>query len=132
MMQRARQEGLQDLIEPIECDMGRLDWEPGSIDLLWSEGAAYNISFEGVLKTWRPLMAANGIAVISEMNYFSRDVPEIIVQSMKKAYPGIKTEAENSDLINASGFRLQASRAASPALQCLVRQWCARRTLQQW
>ena len=52
MMHRARLEGLEDLIEPIECDMGKLDWEPGTIDLLWSEGAAYNISFEGALKAW--------------------------------------------------------------------------------
>jgi cyclopropane fatty-acyl-phospholipid synthase-like methyltransferase len=108
MMQRARLEGLKDLIEPIECDMGKLDWEPGTIDLLWSEGAAYNISFEGALKTWRPLMAANGVAVISEMNYFSSDVPETVVQYMKHAYPGIKTESENNDLINSSGFKLVA------------------------
>ena len=46
MMQRARQQDLEHLIDPIECDMGRLHWKPGSIDLLWSEGAAYNISFE--------------------------------------------------------------------------------------
>jgi len=108
MMHRARQEGLEDLIEPIECDMGSLNWEPGTVDLLWSEGAAYNISFEGALKTWRPLMAASGVAMISEMNYFSDDVPEIVVQYMKNAYPGIKTELENMDLINSSGFKVLA------------------------
>ncbi len=106
MMQRARLEGLEDLIEPIECDMGKLDWEPGTIDLLWSEGAAYNISFEGALKTWRPLMAANGVAVISEMNYFSDDVSETVTQYMMNAYPEIKTESRNVDLINSSGFEV--------------------------
>ena len=108
MMHRARLEGLEAWIDPIECDMGTLDWEPGTIDLLWSEGAAYNIGFEGALKAWRPLMAPNGVAVISEMNYFSNNVPEDVVQYMKHAYPGIKTEAENSILINSSGFRLLA------------------------
>jgi SAM-dependent methyltransferase len=109
MMRRAAQEGLRDLIEPIECDMGKLDWEPSSIDLLWSEGAAYNISFEGALKAWRPLMVANGVAVISEMNYFSNKVPDVVAKYMKHAYPGIKTESENNDLINSSGFRLVAA-----------------------
>ncbi|MBT8115458.1 MAG: class I SAM-dependent methyltransferase [Arenicella sp.] len=108
MMRRAAQEGLQDLIEPIECDMGKLDWQPGSIDLLWSEGAAYNISFEGALKAWRPFLAANGVAVISEMNYFSNKVPDVVAQYMKHAYPGIKTESENNDLINSSGFKVVA------------------------
>ena len=104
MMFKARQQGLENLIEPIESDMGHLDWAPESIDLLWSEGAAYNISFEGALKAWRPLMALNGVAVISEMNYFVADVPQIVKNYMKNAYPGIKTESKNVNLINASGF----------------------------
>ena len=103
---RAEQHGLEGLVETIECDMGNLDWEPGSLDLLWSEGAAYNITFEGALKAWRPFMADNGIAVISEMNYFTIDVPEPIKVFMQNAYPAIKTEPENSDIINTSGFEI--------------------------
>ena len=108
MMGHARKEGLADLIDPIECDMGSLDWEPGKIDLLWSEGAAYSITFEGALKAWRPLMAAKGIAVISEMSYFSDNPPEIVIQYMKNLYPGIKTEADNVELINSLGFKILA------------------------
>ena len=101
---RAKKRGLEHLIEAIECDMGNLDWESGTIDLLWSEGAAYNITFEGALKAWRPLMAYNGIAVISEMNYFTNKVPEPVKKYMQNAYPAIKTESENADIINSSGF----------------------------
>ena len=103
---RAKQRGLEHLIETIRCDMGNLDWEPGSIDLLWSEGAAYNISFEGALKAWRPFMAYNGTAVISEMNYFSKEVPESLKRFIQNAYPGIKTESENADIIHSSGFEV--------------------------
>ena len=108
MMHRARLDGFEALIEPVECDMGSLDWEPGSIDLLWSEGAAYNITFEGALQAWRPLMAKNGIAVISEMNYFSNEIPESVLKYMKHAYPGIKTESQNAALINSAGYELLA------------------------
>ncbi|MDY6951894.1 MAG: class I SAM-dependent methyltransferase [Thermodesulfobacteriota bacterium] len=101
---RAKELGLEHLVETIEADMGDLDWEPGTIDLLWSEGAAYSITFEGALKAWRPLMASHGIAVISEMNYFTRDVPEALKAFMQKAYPAIKTDEENADIVNASGF----------------------------
>jgi SAM-dependent methyltransferase len=103
---RAKQQGLEHLIETIECDMGSLDWEPESIDLLWSEGAAYNLTFEGALKAWRPLMAANGIAVISEMNYFTSEVPEPVRAYMQIAYPTIGTESENAGHVNSSGFAL--------------------------
>ena len=103
---RAKQRGLEHLVETIECDMGSLDWKPETIDLLWSEGAAYNLTFEGALKAWRPLMAANGIAVISEMSYFTSEVPESVRVYMQKAYPTIGTESENSDLANSSGFEI--------------------------
>ena len=106
LMDRARKKGLEGFIEIIECDIGSLDWEPGTIDLIWSEGAAYNITFKGALEAWRPLLVVNGIAVISEMNYFSDDVSETVTRYMKNAYPEIKTESRNVDLINSSGFEV--------------------------
>jgi SAM-dependent methyltransferase len=103
---RSKQGGLEHLVETVECDMGNLNWEPGTIDLLWSEGAAYNITFEGALKAWRQFMAPNGIAVVSEMNYFTSKIPEPVKIYMHKAYPAIKTEQENSDIISSSGFKV--------------------------
>lgn len=49
-------------------------------------------------------MASNGIAVVSEMNYFTSEVPESLKIFTQKAYPAIKTEPENADIINSSGF----------------------------
>jgi len=103
---RAKQRGLENLVETIECDMGSLDWKPESIDLLWSEGAAYNLTFKGALKAWRPLMAANGIAVISEMSYFTSEVPESVRVYWQNAYPTIGTESENSTHAYSSGFEI--------------------------
>jgi len=103
---RAKQRGVEHLIETIECDMGSLDWEPETIDLLWSEGAAYILTFEGALKAWRPLVVENGIAIISEMNYFTSNVPEPVRVYMQNAYPTIGTESENSDIVNSSGFEI--------------------------
>jgi len=103
---RAKQRGLEQFVETIECDMGSLDWEPGTIDLLWSEGAAYNLTFAGALRAWRPLMAANGIAVVSEMNYFTGDVPEPVRVCLQNAYPTIGTESVNSDRADSSGFEV--------------------------
>lgn len=106
LINRAKQRGLEHLVEAIECDMGSLDWEPETIDLLWSEGAAYNLTFEGALKAWRPLMAANGIAVISEMSYFTSQVPESVRFYWQNAYPAIGTESENSNHANSLGFEI--------------------------
>ncbi|MGH1395846.1 MAG: hypothetical protein ACRAVC_17745 [Trichormus sp.] len=75
--------------------MGKLDWAEASVDLLWSEGAAYNLGFEQALKLWRPLLANNGIAVVSELSWFSDQVPESAIAYWNTAYPMMGSEAEN-------------------------------------
>ena len=40
------------------------------------------------------------------MNYFTDDVPEPVTIFMQDAYPTIKTESENSDIITSSGFEV--------------------------
>jgi ubiquinone/menaquinone biosynthesis C-methylase UbiE len=101
---RANQFGLAHLIMPIQADMAKLDWPAGSVDLLWSEGAAYNLGFEQALKTWRSLLADNGIAVISELSWFTDNAPEPAIAFWQNAYPMMGTEAENSDRAKRSGF----------------------------
>lgn len=102
----ARQQGLEQLIHPHRGDMGNLDWPLASIDLLWSEGAAYAIGFANALQVWRPLMASRGVVVISELSYFGAVVPTHLVDSMQGIYPDIQTEAANQQLISDHGYNL--------------------------
>ena len=51
-------------------------------------------------------MAVNGIAVISELNYFTSEVPEPVRAYMQNAYPTIGTESENSAIVYSSGFEV--------------------------
>jgi cyclopropane fatty-acyl-phospholipid synthase-like methyltransferase len=97
---------LQDLVTPICEDMSKLNWSPGSIDLLWSEGAAYNLGFEQALNIWRPLLSKDGVAVLSELSWFSGDVPKSALDYWQSAYPGIGSEQENIDRAERSGFQV--------------------------
>ncbi|MEA5616884.1 class I SAM-dependent methyltransferase [Cronbergia sp. UHCC 0137] len=103
---RAEQVGLEHLIIPIHGDMAKLDWSVGSLDLLWSEGAAYNLGFEQSLKIWRPLLTNSSIAVISEMSWFTDNLPEPAIAYWQNAYPTMGTETENINRANRSGFRV--------------------------
>ncbi|MCA6503975.1 MAG: class I SAM-dependent methyltransferase [Pseudanabaena sp. M135S2SP2A07QC] len=103
---RAKQCELEHLIKPIHGDMAKLDWADGSIDLLWSEGAAYNLGFEQALTIWRSLLTNTGLAVISEMSWFADHVPEPAALYWQNAYPMIANEAENSDRAHRSGFKV--------------------------
>ena len=56
LRERARAAGVGDRIAAIEADMRDLPFEPGSFDLLWSEGAAYIMGISEALAAWRPLL----------------------------------------------------------------------------
>lgn len=103
---RARSRRLDHLVKTVEGDFGNLDWPAASIDLLWSEGAAYHLTFEGALRTWRPLMAAGGVAAVSELNWFTSDITETPRDYWQRAYPSMCSESENADRAEAAGFEV--------------------------
>ena len=106
MMAMARARGLADRIKPLACDFAALPFEQGSIDLLWSEGAAYNLTFAGALKSWRPLLSPNAVAVISEITWFTSNPPKPLRDFWEEAYPPIADEAENIARAQAAGFEV--------------------------
>jgi ubiquinone/menaquinone biosynthesis C-methylase UbiE len=106
---KAKQSGLEDFITAIHGDMAEIDWPPASVDLLWSEGAIYNLGFEHGLQLWYPLISPNGVAVISEMSWFSQDVPEPATQYWQESYPTMGTKAENIERARRCGFQVLAT-----------------------
>lgn len=102
----ARAAQLDHLVRTLACDMGNIAGFDGSVDLLWSEGAAYCLTFQGALAAWRPLLSAGGVAVISEMSWFTRAVPQPPLAFWRKAYPEMADEAENRKRAEAAGFRV--------------------------
>ncbi len=105
---RAREMGLAHLIHSVEADMGTLDWPAESLDLLWSEGAAYHLTLHGALARWRPLLATGGLAVISEFTWFTDNRPEPAREFWHAAYPSAGDEAENAARAEDAGFEVLA------------------------
>jgi cyclopropane fatty-acyl-phospholipid synthase-like methyltransferase len=62
---RAKEAGIEYLVQTHCMDMADIPRKFQEIDLLWSEGAAYNIGFPHALKTWRSAMKSGGFAVVS-------------------------------------------------------------------
>ena len=106
----AREHSLDHLITPIEGDMGKLGWPDASIDLLWSEGAAYHLTFAGALGAWRPLLAPGGVAVISELSWFTPTPPAPAWEFWHAGYPTMGSEAENVAHAQAAGYEVLETR----------------------
>src|SRR5262245_32969242 len=63
LVRRAGEAGLGHLVQAHCMDMKGIPQAFQDIDLLWSEGAAYNIGFPNALATWAPALAPAGFAV---------------------------------------------------------------------
>lgn len=87
----ARHLGLQDRVKGIEGSMDDLPFREDELDLIWSEGAIYNIGFERGLKEWRKYLKPGGYVAVSESSWFTDERPAEINDFWMDAYPEMDT-----------------------------------------
>jgi serine/threonine-protein kinase HipA len=87
----------------------------GSIDLIWSEGAAYILGFEESLTRWGTLLKPGGLMGVSECSWLADCPPEEPRAFWRLAYPTMGTidqncrRAENAGLTVLDTFVLPES-----------------------
>jgi SAM-dependent methyltransferase len=82
---------LQDRVKGIVGSMDDLPFGDEELDLMWSEGAIYNIGFERGLEEWRKYLKTGGYAAVSEVSWFTKERPDEIEAFWMDAYPEIDT-----------------------------------------
>jgi len=80
---------LQDRVEGTVASMEELPFKNEELDLIWSEGAIYNIGFERGLKEWRKFLKTGGYIAVSEASWFTEERPAEIDTFWQDAYPEI-------------------------------------------
>ncbi|MGX9366775.1 class I SAM-dependent methyltransferase [Desulfoplanes sp. PS50] len=73
---RVRTAGLQDRIKGVVGSMEALSFQDGELDLIWSEGAIYNIGFERGINEWHRFLKKGGFLAVSEACWFAEERPE--------------------------------------------------------
>ncbi|MBU1196205.1 MAG: class I SAM-dependent methyltransferase [Proteobacteria bacterium] len=81
----------QDRINGMVGSMDNLPFQHEELDLIWSEGAIYNIGFERGLNEWRKFLKTGGYIAVSEASWFTEERPVEIDEFWKDAYPEIDT-----------------------------------------
>jgi len=104
----AAEEGLAARITTQRASMDALDVATGSVDLIWSEGAAYLMGFDAALRGWLPLLRDGGSLVLTECEWVTES-PSMEARAFWAAYPGMRTTAENVQAIEARGVTLRAT-----------------------
>jgi ubiquinone/menaquinone biosynthesis C-methylase UbiE len=105
LARRASREGLAERISVQNKSMFALDFEAGSFDVLWSEGAIYIIGFEKGLREWQPLLKKGGYLAVTELSWLKADPPEEVKTFWQENYPRIQPMEENLALLQKAGYR---------------------------
>lgn len=87
-------------------DMARLELASGSFDLVWSEGALYNIGIANALRVCQRLLRPGGYVAFTDAVWRQPDAPPAVRALFAADYPTMGTVADVLDLIRDGGFDL--------------------------
>ncbi len=95
---------LQERVKGIVGSMDDLPFQQEEIDLIWSEGAIYNIGFEHGLSEWRKFIKTGGYIAVSEVSWFTDERPTEIDEFWMDAYPEIDTIPNKVEQMQKAGY----------------------------
>ena len=100
----ARRLSLQNRVKGITGSMDELPFEKGELDLIWSEGAIYNIGFKKGLSYWKQFLKTGGYLAVTEACWFTPERPEEINRFWVEAYSEIDTIPVKIAQIQEAGY----------------------------
>lgn len=106
LQHRADSAGCSEQIGTRAESMDSLSFAAESLDLIWSEGAIYNIGFRRGLEEWRPFLKSGGVLAASEITWLHPNPPEEILQHWNTEYPEIATAADKICTLESAGYDL--------------------------
>ncbi len=90
----AREQGLAERIRVRCADMGALEDPSGSYDLVWCEGAIYNLGLGEGLRRFEPLLRPGGTLAVSEAVWIADDPPLPVREFWEAEYAAIASIAD--------------------------------------
>jgi SAM-dependent methyltransferase len=103
---RAKEKGLAHLVQMHCMDMKDIPNVFPTIDLLWAEGAAYNIGFANALTIWAKAIKPNGFAVVSELCWLREQIPDAVRKFFQLVYPDMQSVPQNIAMAEEAGYKI--------------------------
>lgn len=104
LRQRAQAQGLGRIIT-LEASMDALPFTDASFDVIWSEGAVYNMGFEAGIAAWKRFLKPGGKLVLSEITWTTSARPQTITDYWTAQYPEIDTASAKLAVLERHGYR---------------------------
>ncbi|MBN2685153.1 MAG: methyltransferase domain-containing protein [Pontiellaceae bacterium] len=104
LKEKAKNSGVADRISTLSCSMDNLPFADEGLDLIWSEGAIYNMGFEKGIAEWRRFLKTGGLLVVSEITWLTDSRPEELQQHWSNEYPEIDTASAKISILEKHGY----------------------------
>ena len=104
LRQRAQAQGLGRIIT-LEASMDALPFTDASFDVIWSEGAVYNMGFDAGIAAWKRFLKPGGKLVLSEITWTTAARPQTITDYWTAQYPEIDTASAKLAVLERHGYR---------------------------
>ena len=98
--------GFAERIQPTVGDMANPGLPPASFDLVWSEGALYNIGIESALRVCHGLLRAGGYLAFTDAVWRKENPPPEVKASFETDYPTMGHVPDIMAAIERNGFSL--------------------------
>ncbi len=105
---RAAAHGVSEKITTLCCPMEALPFSEEEYDVIWSEGAIYNMGFQAGITAWKKFLKPGGSLVLSEITWLGDSRPLEVQSHWNAAYPEIDVASEKIRLLEKNGFSPEA------------------------
>ncbi len=86
--------------------MDDLPFDFEEFDIIWSEGAIYNIGFENGIKKWKNYLKIGGFLAVSEITWTTNSCPKEIEEFWNNEYSEIDTASNKIKILEENGYSL--------------------------
>ena len=113
---KAKELGLHNRIATLKKSMEDLPFDNEEFDIIWSEGAIYNMGFETGIKKWKNYLKTGGYLAVSEISWTTNSRPKEVEEHWNNEYPQIDIVSNKIRILEENGY--------SPVAHFILPQYC--------
>lgn len=104
--ERQRSEMLTAQIRILSASMDKLPFKKNEFDIIWSEGAVYNIGFKNGISYWKEFLKPGGILAVSELSWTTNNRPKELEDFWNGEYSEMDTIAGKIKVLEEAGYKV--------------------------
>lgn len=95
-------------VKTLSASMDNLPFAKDEFDMIWSEGAVYNMGFRNGVLYWKNFLKPGGILAVSELSWTTNSRPSELEDFWNGEYSEMDTVAGKIKVLEEAGYRVLA------------------------